>query len=221
MTRTIVLTSGGFDSAAVLRFAIDEGADVLALFVDYGQRSLAAERDAVDKITSMFNVPLAAVYATTAPRSVYEAEGRNGKPNLPLPPGMPVKAGGYVPGRNLLFISTAAALAEASGYDRVYYGATAASRDERRRRKEPVYGDTSAAFLQAARRAVAHSSSKKVLLNAPFVFATKLQIRDWYRRKFGRRELDRLLSMFVSCYAVGSCDGSCKGCKGARIVRRR
>ncbi|KUO48824.1 MAG: hypothetical protein APF76_18260 [Desulfitibacter sp. BRH_c19] len=54
----LVLSSGGIDSTAVIKFYLNQSFEVSTLFVDYGQLSLKNEEKAVTKVCEYYNVPL-------------------------------------------------------------------------------------------------------------------------------------------------------------------
>ena len=114
---SVVLLSGGMDSATALAMTIKEGHNVIGLTFDYGQRH-RKEIDGAKRVAKHFRVAdhriasidLAAIggsaltdrrIAVPEQRSL-EAIGR----------GVPIT---YVPARNSIFLSYALALAEASG----------------------------------------------------------------------------------------------------------
>lgn len=108
MKRAVVLFSGGQDSTTCLYWAKRQGADVLALAFDYGQRH-AVELEQARKIAEIADVPLDVLdlrgllgnsALTDLDREVDGAHPNDG--TLPAT---------FVPGRNLLFLSLAASYA--------------------------------------------------------------------------------------------------------------
>ena len=57
-TGAVVLLSGGIDSAACVKFLLNQGIDVHALNIDYGQGAATEERSAASAIASHYRVPL-------------------------------------------------------------------------------------------------------------------------------------------------------------------
>lgn len=107
MKQSVVLLSGGIDSAACLLMAIDEGSRVTAVWIDYGQPANMAEYKAAFKLCKELSVPLETVgitLGTTAMKT--DKDG----PRI-------------VPHRNALMI--AAALAKKPGAREVWIGAIA------------------------------------------------------------------------------------------------
>jgi 7-cyano-7-deazaguanine synthase len=73
-----VLLSGGIDSAVVLALLVGGSRDTVAIWVDYGQRAAASERDASRAIASCYGVAWAELgVANLAPPPVGEFPGRN------------------------------------------------------------------------------------------------------------------------------------------------
>ena len=118
MTKAIVLLSGGQDSATCLAWALEKGYECIALSLFYGQRH-ASELDAARAVALGFGVehvvesfPVLANIGgsalvgdgTLAAAGGYEDEQAEG--------GLPTS---FVPGRNLLFLGLAGALAVKHG----------------------------------------------------------------------------------------------------------
>jgi 7-cyano-7-deazaguanine synthase len=58
MRNTLMLLSGGIDSMVALEILRRRGCDAAALFVDYGQGAIDAEREAATKIAKYFDIEL-------------------------------------------------------------------------------------------------------------------------------------------------------------------
>jgi 7-cyano-7-deazaguanine synthase len=123
----LVLFSGGQDSATCLAWALQRFARVETLGFDYGQRhliELACRERLLSGIESLsadwamklgeshtFGIPtLAEISDTALTRDVAIAMGADGLPNT------------FVPGRNLVFLTFAAALAYRRGIDHIVGG---------------------------------------------------------------------------------------------------
>ncbi len=127
MTRSaIILLSGGLDSATAAAIARQEGFDLYALSVDYGQRhrfeldaarrvceSLGVKRHAVVK------VDLAQFGGSALTGSIPVPKDR---PPAEMTHGIPVT---YVPARNTVFLSLALAYAEVVGAADIFIGVNA------------------------------------------------------------------------------------------------
>jgi 7-cyano-7-deazaguanine synthase len=77
-THTIVMLSGGIDSAACVRYLQESGQSVQTLFVDYGQKAAGPERNAAEQLSSILGVELTKLQLK-APHSfgTGEISGRN------------------------------------------------------------------------------------------------------------------------------------------------
>lgn len=116
----LVLFSGGQDSTACLAWALDRYARVETVGFDYGQRhavELAARRTVRRKIARQF--PHWRARLGPDHRIDLRAFGRIGETALTSERAIEVTAGGlpstFVPGRNLVFLTYAAALADRRG----------------------------------------------------------------------------------------------------------
>lgn len=82
LPEVMVLLSGGIDSAACVSFFKQQGNQVSALFVDYGQIAAAREGNAAREISRCFGIDLRQIRCE----------------------GMSERLAGYVPGRNAFFV---------------------------------------------------------------------------------------------------------------------
>lgn len=125
MTDAVVILSGGLDSAVCLAEAVQMHERVIALSIDYGQRH-AIELERARAIAAHYRVE------HIEQRLDLSAWGGSAltDPSIDVPtaaqaadgPAIPIT---YVPGRNLIFLSLAVALAEARGAATVYIGVNA------------------------------------------------------------------------------------------------
>jgi len=113
----IVLLSGGQDSTTCLGWAVHRF-DCIALSINYGQRH-ASELDAAAKIAKHFDVPhiveslpVLASIGGSALIGPGELTLDGGLPDAAAPAGLP---NSFVPGRNLLFLAIAGAVAVSKG----------------------------------------------------------------------------------------------------------
>ncbi|WP_413775470.1 7-cyano-7-deazaguanine synthase [Paenarthrobacter sp. PAE-2] len=72
-----VLLSGGIDSALVVSLVLESHGDTTALFVDYGQPAVAAERKASQAIAAHFGIPWSSVTISGVATAAGEIPGRN------------------------------------------------------------------------------------------------------------------------------------------------
>ena len=124
LTRAVVLASGGLDSTVTAALARQAGHELIWLTVDYGQRhaieieraSLLAAAMSVTRHT-VVSVDLRAIGGSALTSDVAVPKDR---PSADRSSGIPIT---YVPGRNLIFLSLAAAHAEVVGAPVIYFGA--------------------------------------------------------------------------------------------------
>ncbi len=208
--KALVLFSGGLDSTVCLALAVREyGAEeVLALSIYYGQKH-QKEMEASERIAALYGVKrvtldLGEIFkdsnctllqgaAEEIPHEEYAAQ-------LEKTDGAPVNT--YVPFRNGLFLSSAAAIALSNGCEVIYYGAHADAA------AGSAYPDTSAEFNQAVSDAIYIGSGKVLHVVAPFIHESKAGVV-----KTGT-ELKVPFELTWSCYeghekACGVC-GTCR-----------
>ncbi len=216
--RALVLFSGGLDSTTSLAIAIDKyGKDnVVALSISYGQKHIK-EIEASNNIAKYYGVEhiyldLSKIFDysdcsllsknsdVAIPKGEYakQLEDLNGK-----------ALSTYVPFRNGLFLSSAAAIAISKNCDVIYYGAHA---DDA---AGEAYPDCSEEFTKAINEAIYLGSGKKVNVVGPFVNMHK---KDIVKKGI---ELKVPYELTWSCYeghdkACGKC-GTCIDRKKAFI----
>lgn len=76
--KALVLTSGGIDSTACIKYYQDLGFEVLGFFVDYGQRARKKEWESVCKISAFYNIKTRSITIENPYSLPYgEIKGRN------------------------------------------------------------------------------------------------------------------------------------------------
>jgi len=209
--RVLVLLSGGIDSAACALLAKREGSEVHALTVAYGQRhSIEVERarrlGAVLGVKEHLFLDLPAGFfsnsALTDP-SIAVPRDRAIDDTIPAT---------YVPARNLVFLSLAAAAAEGRGMEEVWIGVNALDYSG--------YPDCRPGFIEAFEHALhvgtkAGTEGRAVRVRTPLMRMTKAGII-----RLGR-DLGLDFSLTWSCYApapgrrpCGECDSCVIRTKG-------
>ncbi len=176
--KALVLFSGGVDSTTCLAMAIDKyGKDkVVALSISYGQKHVK-EIEASDKIAEYYGVEhifidLSKIFEYSdcslltssdkeIPKDTYENQ-------LKGTGGLPVST--YVPFRNGLFLSSAAAIALSKDCDVIYYGAHGDDSAGN------AYPDCSEEFNRAMGDAIYIGSGKQLRIYAPFVNKPKSEV---------------------------------------------
>jgi 7-cyano-7-deazaguanine synthase len=203
--RGLVLLSGGIDSAVAALIARDESADLRFLTFDYGQRNrreLAAARAIARAIDPRARHDVVRLDLRTVAES-----GRSALLRAPKGGGAAGEFRFYVPGRNLIFLAHAAALAESDRRDAVYVGSNL---QDARRPDGSGYPDSGSEFLRLAeetvRRGLKHAASLE--LRGPLLDRTKFEaIRIADERGFD-------LALTWSCYHGGArACGSCGACQ--------
>ena len=219
--RTVVLLSGGLDSATALAVALAEGYESFALSFDYGQRH-ARELESAAKIAAALGahqhltlrLDLRAIGGSALTGEIAVPKGRSDEA---IGEGIPVT---YVPARNTIFLSHALAWAEVLGAEDIFIGVNSLDYSG--------YPDCRPEFIEAFERLANLATQAGVegrsrfRVHAPLIALAKAQI---VARAF---ELGVDLSLTWSCYepetdgrACGLCD-SCllrkKGFAEARLA---
>jgi 7-cyano-7-deazaguanine synthase len=177
-TRALVLASGGVDSSTLLALKVAElGTDnVVALSISYGQRHEREIRSARD-ITRHYGVEqhfcdLSTIFeesdCSLLAHSHQDVPAASYAEQLDETGGMPVST--YVPFRNGLFLSAAAAIALENGCSEVCYGA---HHDDW---AGNAYPDCSETFVHAMDAAIREGTGGLLHLVAPFVRWSKADI---------------------------------------------
>ena len=123
-TRAVVLASGGLDSTVTAALARQAGHELIWLTVDYGQRH-AVEIERARRLAAAMSVArhtVVSVDLRAIGGSALTSDGAvpKDRPSADRRHGIPAT---YVPGRNLIFLSLAAAHAEVVGAPVIYFGA--------------------------------------------------------------------------------------------------
>lgn len=209
--RAVVLVSGGLDSAVAAAIAREEGHDTYWLTLAYRQRH-AVEIDRARALATalgaaqhlVVDVDLRAVGGSALTGDLAVPKQRS---DAERGTGIPVT---YVPGRNLIFLSIAAAHAEVVGATVIYFGANVLDYSG--------YPDCREEFIRAFESAVragtkAGAEGRSITVRAPLLTLTKAEIIQ------RGRELKVPFHLTHSCYdPVGSLAcGRCDSC----LIRRQ
>jgi len=208
--RAVVLASGGLDSTVTAAIAKADWYELYFLTIAYGQRH-AVEVDQARQVSAAMGVAhhavvsldLRAIGGSALTSDIDVPKDRDASERSH---GIPVT---YVPGRNLIFLSLAAAHAEVVGASRIYFGANVLDYSG--------YPDCRPEFIQAFEAAVntgtkAGVEGKPFRVHAPLLTMTKAEI---IRKGLA---LQAPLHLTHSCYdPVGSLAcGRCDSC----LIRR-
>jgi 7-cyano-7-deazaguanine synthase len=210
--KSIVLLSGGIDSATTLAVAVHRGDQALALSFDYGQRHLW-ELNAAAKVAKAVgatehliqHVDLRAVGGsalTSDQISVPRNRDLEQADNIPVT---------YVPARNLIFLSLALAWAEVKGATHILIGANAVDYSG--------YPDCRPGFITSFEHTANLATRVGVELGnlhveAPLLHMTKPQIIQT------GASLGVDYSLTMSCYDPDSEGRACGACDSCQIRRR-
>lgn len=204
-SRTVVLLSGGLDSATVLAAARAAGHACYALTVDYGQRhvaelaaarALAARHGAVEHRVARVDLGQFGGSALTDPSlAVPETESV----------GIPVT---YVPARNTVMLAVALAWAEVLAAAEIHIGANAIDYSG--------YPDCRAPFIAAFNALAAQATRAGLEGHAPLVRAPLMQMGKADIVRWGHR-LGVDYGMTVSCYQADADGRACRRCDACRL----
>lgn len=168
--KALVVLSGGQDSTTCLYWALREfgAANVEAVTFDYGQRH-RVELDAARKVAAM-----AGVRQTVLPIDTFAAIGGNALTDGDIAPEAGARAGDdsalpntFVPGRNLVFLSFAAAFAYTRGIEHVVTGVAQTDYSG--------YPDCRENTLKALELALRLGMDSRVTLHTPLMFMSKAE----------------------------------------------
>ncbi len=165
----VAIVSGGMDSVTLLHYLVQQGHTPAVITFEYGQkhakevecaRFQAAQFHLEHRIVSLTD--LAYLFSSSAlvseAISIPTIEEVQGNPQPPT----------YVPNRNMIFLSLAAAYAESVGVTSVYYGAQA----------HDLYGywDTTLDFLSRLNAVFQLNRQQPIQIEAPFVQYSKTDV---------------------------------------------
>ncbi|HWL40561.1 MAG TPA: 7-cyano-7-deazaguanine synthase QueC [Gemmatimonadaceae bacterium] len=207
--KSVVLLSGGLDSATALAVALREGFAVQALTFKYGQRH-SVEIEAAKRIARHYGVwyQIAEIDLTILGGSALTAD-------IPVPRDTDLSVGNahipitYVPARNTIFLSYALALAEVIGSTDVFIGVNALDYSG--------YPDCRpeyiAAFEQMANLATRGGveGAKALRIHTPLISLSKADII-----RLGT-SLGVDYSMTTSCYDPGRDGAACGHCDACQL----
>ena len=205
--RTVVLLSGGMDSATSLYWSRARGDEVRPLSVLYGQRHARELRAARRLVTASGVAPLRTVIVPSIGlrSSLVGPGGRIRRSGLR--PGIPSS---YVPARNTILLALALAVAESERCDRIVLGINALDYSG--------YPDCRPEYLRAFRRLARLATKAGVERHAePRVEAPLLRLTKAGIVRLGER-LGVPWELTWSCYLGG--DRPCGRCDSCRLRAR-
>ena len=199
MEKVVLSLSGGLDSTSLLAEILSQGYEVIPVIFTYGSKHNRYENLAANKVCEFYKLQPVCIDLSAAMAGF--------KSNL-LKSGGDIPEGHYndasmsktvVPGRNLIFISILAGLAESIGAVAIALAVHAGDHH--------IYPDCRPEFIEAARRVLHFSTEGKVELFAPFLHIDKKEVLSYGLSHLAPLEMTR------TCYkdqptACGKC-GSC------------
>ncbi len=207
---SIVLLSGGLDSAANLAICADQGEAILAITCAYGQRAERNEIRAAARLAQYYGISqqvidlrwlgaLGGSSLTDSSQSVPKLQTQE-LDNLKITQDTAKSV--WVPNRNGLMINVAAAFADKLKAQRVVVGFN--------REEATTFPDNSEAFLERSTQALSFSTANQVKL---FSYTTQLDKREIVARL---KSLSRPFpfDLVWSCYYGGeTACGTCESCQ--------
>ncbi|MEE4203458.1 MAG: 7-cyano-7-deazaguanine synthase QueC [Halieaceae bacterium] len=205
MTKAVVLTSGGLDSATVLAMAHAAGRECYALSFDYGQRHRAELAAAARVAASVPGVTHKTVQLDlTAIGGSALTDNTIDVPTTPTE-GIPIT---YVPARNTVFLSIALGWAEVLDAQEIHLGVNAVDYSG--------YPDCRPAFIEAF-QGLAAVATKAGVEGRPIEICTP--IIDMTKAEIIRAgvELGVDYGLTVSCYQADEAGTACGLCDSCRL----
>jgi 7-cyano-7-deazaguanine synthase len=213
--KSVILLSGGLDSAANLAFCHEQDEPVLALTANYGQRAFEPEQKAARALCEYYQLP----HETLDLRWLGALGGSSLTSRLQdvpqvatalLDDAATTQASAksvWVPNRNGVLINVAAAYAERMGAERVVVGFNL--------EEAATFPDNSAEFLRRATDSLAYSTANHVTVHCYTTELNKVEIVAALRKLQARPfAFDRIWS----CYHGGpAACGQCESCR--RLAR--
>jgi 7-cyano-7-deazaguanine synthase len=202
--RAVILASGGLDSTVTAAIAKQDGCELFFLTFEYGQRHIMEVERARQVATAMgaarhtvLTLDLRKIGGSALTSDLHVPKDRGASERSQ---GFPVT---YVPGRNLIFLSLAAAHAEVIAASLIYFGANVLDYSG--------YPDCRPEFIEAFEQAVNRGTKAGVEGHALHVRAPLLTLTKADIIRTGLR-LQAPLQLTHSCYdpigtlACGRCD---------------
>ena len=206
--RAIVLSSGGLDSTTCMALAAQEGYELIALTLDYGQRH-RVELEAAARVCAHYD----AEQLLVSTELFRKLGGSALTDDLDVPKHSSADELGdevpvtYVPARNLVMLSLATAAAEARGCEAIYIGVNALDYSG--------YPDCRPEFIEAFQLAAQRATKVGgVRIETPLIHLTKAEIVLVGLAAAAPLELSH------SCYAPDEAGRSCGRCDSCLLRLR-
>lgn len=221
---SIVLLSGGLDSATCLALALSESETVIALSFDYGQRQ-RVELKAAETIAKLAGVTRRVVNIDLAqfggsaltdssiavPKSDQGFDDSDSSGSSSAESDQPTKSVTYVPARNTIFLSYALALAEVSQAEAIYIGINALDYSG--------YPDCRPEFVARFQELANVATWSAIEGNSPRIVTPLLDLGKAEIIKLGM-SLDVDYSQTISCYDPDAEGRACRQCVSCRLRQK-
>lgn len=202
MKRAVCVISGGMDSTLCAYMAKEQGYEIVALHFDYNQRTMKKERECFNKICDELGVIKKEILDVSFISKIGANSLTNFELEIPKDGVSDEIPNTYVPFRNGIFLSIAAALAEKERCEAIFIGVV--------EEDSSGYPDCSEGYIKSMQKAInlGTSPSFSVEIKMPLVHLNKADIVQ------KATKMDVKLEYTWSCYegedeACGLCD-SCR-----------
>ena len=216
--KSLILLSGGLDSAANLAFTAHFDQPVLALTIDYGQRAVKPEIEAAKKLAAYYGVEhqildlkwLGALGGSSLTSSSIDVPEMATNKLDDLATGKETAKQVWVPNRNGLFINAAAAIAESRKLQQVVVGFN--------KEEAVTFPDNSSQFLGVATLSLKYSTSNGVKVAC----YTDMLVKTEIVQALLNLEKPFPFEMVWSCYHSGESTGGkmCGKCESCQRFMR-
>lgn len=206
--KTILIYSGGLDSTVLLLKLLQDGHQVNALSINYGQRH-ARELEAAALICAELGVS----HKTVNLSNLLPLLGGSSQtdPNIPVPHGHYAEENmklTVVPNRNMLMLAVAGAYAISTKADQIAYAAHSGD--------HAIYPDCREEFVSPLAQALKNADWHQVDIVRPFLQMSKADIV-----REGSKFASAILGMTYSCYEGNPMHcGLCGTCQERRVAFR-
>ncbi|AJC90625.1 7-cyano-7-deazaguanine synthase [Campylobacter subantarcticus LMG 24377] len=208
MRKALCVISGGMDSTLCAYLAKKEGYEIIALHLDYNQRTMNKERECFNKICKELNIQTKYILDVSFIANIGGNSLTDYTLEIPKEKLHEVEVPNtYVPFRNGIFLSIAGAIAEKEKCESIFIGVV--------QEDSSGYPDCSEKFIQKASKFINEgtTNSCKIQIKTPLVHLNKSQIVDLALKE------KVALEYTWSCYeredkACGKCDSCLLRLKG-------
>jgi 7-cyano-7-deazaguanine synthase len=208
MTHYVIALSGGLDSttllAYILRYLDEDRSRIIPVHFQYGSKHNEYEEDAIADVLAYYGI----VHSRL--RTIHLEEVFSNMKSSLLKSGGEIPEGHYeaesmrqtvVPGRNLIFMSIMAGIAESVDCDRAVVALGVHEGDH------AIYPDCREEFIASAEQTILHSTDRKVYVYPPFLRFNKKKIVRWGTENMVPYILTRTCykDQPIACGKCGSC----------------